>query len=357
MFIFKHGGRRAAAVVFPTTLISSRSFASRIDIPFTAPPVPVIDHCPSPTCQCRASPAGLDIEREQNLNGSMPTYAEQIILSTGRSDWPSRIEEEESKDGAFVRQLKGLLLKGGKYADPYHNVMLTNSSLPPATPPAQDPSSAHEQDDSSIPPASAFLLPSFEYIPSIPSNTQAVETFIKAFILPNQLHKTHDLLSSTQQNLLKRQPQFKKLFSGARKINEILILICGHRARDSRCGTLGPILQAEFEEKLERQNITILRSPPAAEAIEEEKAENRSYKPTARVAQISHIGGHKFAGNVIIYLPPSFTGNALAGKGIWYGRVGPENVEGIVGETVLGGKVIKELFRGGVDQERKFIRL
>lgn len=68
---------------------------------------------------------------------------------------------------------------------------------------------------------------------------------------------------------------------------------------------------------------------------------------------ISHIGGHKFAGNVIIYIPPGIKGadgekHALAGKGIWYGRVMPENVEGIVKETVVGGRVVADIFRGGV---------
>lgn len=81
------------------------------------------------------------------------------------------------------------------------------------------------------------------------------------------------------------------------------------------------------------------------------------YTLTARVGLISHIGGHKWAGNVIIYIPPSFKDNALAGKGIWYGRVEPGHVEGIVMKTVLEGKVVKELFRGGIDQDRKILRL
>lgn len=50
-----------------------------------------------------------------NLNGSMASYAEQVLISTGRSDWKSRIEEEE--DAVLVRQLKKLLLRGGKYVD------------------------------------------------------------------------------------------------------------------------------------------------------------------------------------------------------------------------------------------------
>lgn len=80
---------------------------------------------------------------------------------------------------------------------------------------------------------------------------------------------------------------------------------------------------------------------------------DRQNKGTARVGFISHIGGHKFAGNVIVYLPPGSKmengeENPLAGCGVWYGRVEPKHVEGIVKETVMGGRVIEEHFRGGV---------
>ncbi len=121
MFVFRHGGRRAITSILPfiprTSTLAKRCYASRIDVPFTPPPVPVIDQCPSPTCQCRESPPGLDIEREQDLNGSMPTYAEQVLISTGRSNWPSKIDEDEGEDSALVRQLRKNLLRDGKYSD------------------------------------------------------------------------------------------------------------------------------------------------------------------------------------------------------------------------------------------------
>lgn len=60
-------------------------------------------------------PKGLDIEREQNINGSMAAYAEQCLISTGRSDWPSKIENED--EGVLVKRLKGFLGRGGKYTD------------------------------------------------------------------------------------------------------------------------------------------------------------------------------------------------------------------------------------------------
>ncbi len=332
MFIFK-GGSRAVTRNRPHCL--RRSYASRIEIPIprSSNAIPTIESCPSPTCQCQEMPSGLEIEREQNINGTMPSYAEQVLISTGRSDWASKIETEE--EGVLVKRLKHFLGPKGKYSDPYHNVMLTNSSFAPTDPPASQretsrkPSSdsgsvpvtkyggnelAHSSEAS--PPASAFLLPSFTYAPVIPTDAASVEALIKGYILPSQLHQSHDRLAREEKNVLLRQPETQRRIIGARQINEILVLICGHGGRDIRCGTLGPMLQQEFERKLERQNIPILRDPPVAEAVEI-NTDVEGYSPTARVGLISHIGGHKWAGNVIIYIPPSHKGNSLAGKGIW----------------------------------------
>lgn len=123
MNILRHGGRSALrqtqspswSAINATTSLARRSYASRLDIPFAPPPVPTIEACPAPTCQCRETPAGLDIEREQGINGSMPAYAEQVLISTGKDDWKSKIEDEE--DSALVRQLRGFLLRNGKYSD------------------------------------------------------------------------------------------------------------------------------------------------------------------------------------------------------------------------------------------------
>lgn len=169
----------------------------------------------------------------------------------------------------------------------------TNRSIPIAKSGSDElaPSSAQTT------PTSAFLLPSFQYIPTIPTDSSSVEALVKAFILPSQLHQSHDRLSRAETNILRRQPEMQRQFVGARKVDEILVLICGHGGRDVRCGTLGPILMQEFQEKLQRQNILLLNDPPPAEAIEV-NTEVEGYSPTARVGLISHIGGHKWAGYV-----------------------------------------------------------
>jgi (2Fe-2S) ferredoxin len=54
----------------------------------------------------------------------------------------------------------------------------------------------------------------------------------------------------------------------------------------------------------------------------------------------SHVGGHKFAGNLIVYGP-------LGGH--WYGRVKPCHAAAIVDTHIVQGRVIKELWRGRMD--------
>ncbi len=58
------------------------------------------------------------------------------------------------------------------------------------------------------------------------------------------------------------------------------------------------------------------------------------------VLPCSHVGGHKYAGNIVVY---SSTG------GHWYGRVKPCHADSIVETHVLSGRVFKELWRGRMD--------
>ncbi|KGM91758.1 uncharacterized protein PADG_12064 [Paracoccidioides brasiliensis Pb18] len=337
------------------------SFPSRrINIP---PPFPVIPSCPEPTCPCAPMPVmpeGLEIDHAQNLNGTMAPYAQQLLISTGRVNWRSRIDEdgEEEGWGVLVRGLKGLLGRGGKYCDPYNNIMMTNSSFQPA------------RSQTNTAQASALLFPSFRYFPAIPLDPSSLETFTRAYLLPASLHPAHNVLSESQKTLLRRDPSLQPSFTpNMTQIHHSpTVLICGHGHRDQRCGIVGPLLQAEFRRVLRAEGFVVVGGGGGGddggacgdgEGHGSGSGEFVDAIGRANVGLISHIGGHKFAGNVIIYLPPSATVEggsqeedggvmSLAGKGIWYGRVEPRHVEGIVEETVLRGRVIAEHFRNAL---------
>ena len=181
----------------------------------------------------------------------------------------------------------------------------------------------------------------------------SVQALAKGFLLPEKLNPAHEGLSPIHRDRLTRKEAYQGLLPGVRDVDDVLVLICGHGGRDARCGIMGPVLRDEFEDKLASADLQVLRGPVQASLTDAERIEGQSgdEKMTARVGMISHIGGHKFAGNVIIYLPPSLQlggrPHPLAGHGIWYGRVEPKHAEGLVKETILQGKVVADMFRGG----------
>lgn len=219
--------------------------------------------------------------------------------------------------------------------------MVTNASLEQSTT-ARTPDTA-----------SAFLFPSFRFVPKVPLDSSGLQRFLKAFVLPEKLNSMHNVLSEEQKQRLVRDVSLQSEFRGTRDVEELVILICGHGGRDARCGTLGPILQAEFADQLQRRGVQILSGASDVGRIQE----GQDRLGTARIGLISHIGGHKYAGNVIVYVPPSWRSSksSLNGMGIWYGRVRPEDIEGIVDQTLFQGTIIENLYRGRVEQGRNVI--
>lgn len=124
-----------------------------------------------------------------------------------------------------------------------------------------------------------------------------------------------------------------------------------------------PVLQAEFARVLRRKGFSISGDVGGGGSAENNFLDEPCH---VNIASISHIGGHKYAGNVIIYIPPAFmpmaspawqSTSSLAGKGIWYGRVEPKHVEGLVEETFFRGRVIEDHFRGGIGRQGEIYRL
>jgi (2Fe-2S) ferredoxin len=109
-------------------------------------------------------------------------------------------------------------------------------------------------------------------------------------------------------------------------------LVCCHKLRDKRCGVAGPILVDEFEKHL---SLSYPSSPP----------------PTpVHTVKVSHLGGHKFAGILVVY--PS---------GLWYARVLPCHVPHLLlahvpeGFEVLDqstGERVNAAKAGGVEAQR-----
>ena len=152
--------------------------------------------------------------------------------------------------------------------------------------------------------ASAHVFPDNLYFPSLATDDATLSGWVDKYLLQ----------PSPIPNPATPLPHPKKL-------NTATVLICSHSSRDQRCGAYYPPLREEFENVFRRKGLG----------------------GEVKIAATSHLSGHKFAGNVVVYLPE--------GWGVWYGRVGVGQVEGIVGETIVKGRVVGELARGVVGRE------
>ncbi|CAK8541171.1 unnamed protein product [Lathyrus sativus] len=98
------------------------------------------------------------------------------------------------------------------------------------------------------------------------------------------------------------------------------VYVCAHGSRDARCGTCGPALIKKFNKEIELRGL----------------------KDQITVTACSHIGGHKYAGNVIIFSP----GPDGKTTGHWYGYVTPNDVPDLLDQHIAKGEVIHQLWRG-----------
>lgn len=152
-----------------------------------------------------------------------------------------------------------------------------------------------------------------------------------------------------------------------------VILMCSQRTRDARCGQSAPLLRKELERHL--RPLGLYRD------LHDERPGG------VGIYFISHVGGHKYSANVMVYRRPNAFGKddeplpagvdeAVAAKGeeedgekkekeeaegdvgaaqcIWLARVRPEDCENLVRYTVLKGKVVKpeRQLRGGFDRRK-----
>lgn len=98
------------------------------------------------------------------------------------------------------------------------------------------------------------------------------------------------------------------------------VFVCAHNSRDKRCGVCGPALIEKFNEEIEV----------------------RTLKDQVIVSPCSHVGGHKYAGNLIIY--SSVEDGKVSGH--WYGYVTPGDVAELLDLHIKKGEIIERIWRG-----------
>ncbi|KAE8146942.1 Sucrase/ferredoxin-like-domain-containing protein [Aspergillus avenaceus] len=314
------------------------------------------------TCTVRY-PAKFDVDTQDTLYGNVNGWATHLLVATGKTDWVRDVADEP---GSVMEAIE----RGGVQAC-NGNLKLTASNIP-----VPDEYHYHEQGKQ---PTTVLILPSFTIVDHV--TPALAPDLIRHFVDPSPttttpLRASHrDSTQVESQTANGSEPangstdgDGNKDGNGDENANTLsltplrsrpcphaaVILLCSQRTRDARCGQSAPLLRKEFERHL--RPLGLHRD------LDDERPGG------VGVYFISHVGGHKYAANVIVYRRRDFDwfrkdgGNGDgeekgdgegAAQGIWLARVRPEDCENIVKFTVLKGKVVKpEQIRGGFDRER-----
>lgn len=104
------------------------------------------------------------------------------------------------------------------------------------------------------------------------------------------------------------------------KVAASYVFVCAHNSRDKRCGVCGPPLIEKFNEEIGVRGL----------------------KDQVFVSACSHVGGHKYAGNLIIY--SAAQDEKVSGH--WYGYVTPDDVTELLDQHIKKGEIIERIWRG-----------
>lgn len=231
-------------------------------------------------------------------------------------------------------------------------------------------------------PTRVLLLPSFQFVENVtPSTTSALLEDYLAHLPSNTTSLTHapripdiepvpnettdavDPETLTTPPAPPPQSRLPPSLVSHPVPHNTLILVCSQKTRDARCGQSAPLLKRELERHL--RPLGLYRD------LNDERPGG------VGIYFISHVGGHKYSANMMVYrrvgslgaeVPkdPATNGHSEAdgtthageaAQCIWIARVRPEDCENIVRYTVLQGKVVKpeRQLRGGFDRTRGLV--
>ncbi|RIB06716.1 Sucrase/ferredoxin-like-domain-containing protein [Gigaspora rosea] len=274
--------------------------------------------CQNPCPTHPSYPSNLKFDLTSPLKDTIQPYIRHVIISTGKSDWEKIIELNQGSLASELSKCQSEIMNNNNNNDSLtkerdskkkenfkfkkDRIMITNCSR------SNTQFSLFNWGND------VLIFPDNLLIRNV--SVKHAKEFYNQFLL-NQQNKSIEIKESDTRNY--NIIKFEK--------DEIpykaVILICSHKRRDIRCGVAGPLLKNEFEKVLKDMKLDLKSNGNNGVAV----------------YLSSHVGGHHFAGNVIIY---------RNNQGIFYGRVTPCHVRMIVEKTVIGGKVIKELYRGSM---------
>ncbi|KAJ7100106.1 Sucrase/ferredoxin-like-domain-containing protein [Mycena belliarum] len=286
-------------------------------------------------------PGRFTVDMETQMLGSVSPFRRQILICTGKTDWDMEI--------TWAGGLAGLISSTYSKTRSVSSHQPNGTQVPPITG-IFDPSEFSELSilngnhksicDENL--ETVLVFPDFMVVSGIPPTREGAQMF-------------RDVLDPNLPRMLGSAEAGSTLKTWVLPYS-CVITFCSHKRRDKRCGISAPKLESAFTEALQRQGWSVdtqlehIIDPPLEKfsgTAEEKDAHILQSLKTLRTGKKvllsynSHMGGHQYAGNCIIYIP--------GGSSVWYGRVSPHEVESIVTNTIEAGLVLPELLRGGVN--------
>ncbi|CAI2181057.1 15273_t:CDS:2 [Funneliformis geosporum] len=262
-------------------------------------------NCLDPCASHASYPSYLKIDYESPLENTVKPYIKHVLISTGKGDWETNIEDEcGSLASSLHKVVNNVKLKEKKSINGLQSQMEEHENTDHTRLIITNSSRQNTENDSLCSKGNDVLLfPDNILIKNV--TTKLAADFYNAFLSKDDVYLDNNFP-------IEKVPY------------RAVIVICSHRKRDKRCGVTGPLLKDEFDKVLKEKGLD---------------PETR-YNDGVGVFLSSHTGGHRFAGNVIVY---------KEGQGIWYGRVIPCHAKSIIEHTIIEGKVIKDLYRGSMN--------
>jgi len=309
--------------------------------------------CPNPCDEGHEGyPRRFEIDLYTSMLGSVQPYRRQVIISTGKCDWAREVTEEKGSLAHYLLEVykcseaqevkPGSPKSNGKVAHPVSGIFRSSDSTRVSILNGNQHTLSHEDAET------VLILPDYKVISEVSRSLEGAQNLWESAVDPDvgRFGVTGD-----------ESPLKTWVIPYS-----CVILLCSHKRRDNRCAIAAPKLERAFIQCLGERGWTVdtqleVPSISLGPSIEEFSgtAEERddhilaqlkgvAASKKALIVRNSHMGGHKYAGNCILYTPQ--------GSSIWYGRVTTHEVPSIVDSTILNGLVLPPLLRGGLNISR-----
>lgn len=235
----------------------------------------------------------LKLDRESILFNSSKQNDIFIIVPTSKDDWLHDPLNDTKDNDNIIYKINEFLNEFNKNINPNAKINIKFSSL------SMDLLDLNQLRYKST---RLLILPHFIWI-----NSLDLENIIPTLnlLIPEFLNNTPDYMLMKYPNLL------------SCTLFDSFVFICSHTTRDKRCGKTAPILKKNF-------NSYLSEYPLISKNI--------------AIEYINHVGGHKFAANVLIFtkkLKNSIKNDEFIYSLIWLGRFTPLEVEYICKNILL----------------------